>query len=345
MQAAPDASATSATIRLQFAEFRIDVETNSLRLASKLQSYFADYLASDADLADRQLHAIVGTPLYDASRMAVWSRPTSSGRAPKESYYDEGATRFILKNRTGVLIVLSPDRALITGKLEEHANQVVNLIGTLFGLELLERGYAMVHASAVVELRSGKALVFLGNSGSGKSSVALQLIERGGYAYLSNDRVLMLPGDDGVLVVGLPKKPRVNPGTLLASAALSRLVPDGRRREYARLGREELWRLEEKTDVDVGAEFGARSVLSAPLGQIFSLAWRTGGEGLSQTNLAADEAVAALRTVAKDFGPYETRGVGVDYSAQFGRIAELAPCVGVSGRADPRRLAASVVGR
>ncbi|MGT4071513.1 UNVERIFIED_CONTAM: hypothetical protein I5919_22315, partial [Aeromonas hydrophila] len=91
------------------------------------------------------------------------------------------------------------------------------------------------HASAVVDAEDGRALVFLGNSGSGKSSLALQLIERGGYEFLSNDRVLMRADRHGVLVAGLPKKPRVNPGTLLASASLSRLLPRPRRRAYEQL--------------------------------------------------------------------------------------------------------------
>src|SRR6476469_10812670 len=170
---ASHSSATSATVRLQFADYRIDVETNSLRLASRLHSYFSDYLAAGGEPPHARLHAVGGTPEYDAGRMAIWMRASSSGRAPKESFYDDNDTRLILKNRTGLLITLSrvatsPSGILVTGALEDNANQVVNLVGTLFGLELIKRGYAMVHASAVVDARSGAALVFLGNSGSGK---------------------------------------------------------------------------------------------------------------------------------------------------------------------------------
>ena len=82
----------------------------------------------------------------------------------------------------------------------------------------------MLHASGVVRTGSDEASIFLGNSGSGKSSLALQLIERGGFDYLSNDRVLLKVDRDRVHIVGLPKKPRVNPGTLLASPSLASLL-------------------------------------------------------------------------------------------------------------------------
>src|ERR1700674_4096105 len=96
----------SATLRLQFADYRIDVETNSLRLAARLQSYFSGYLAMQATPADSLLQAIVGVPDHDASKMRVWSRASTPNRVPKESYHDVAGVRHILKNRTGVLISL-----------------------------------------------------------------------------------------------------------------------------------------------------------------------------------------------------------------------------------------------
>ncbi len=334
----PERWPVSAMLQLEFADFRIDVETNSLRLASKLHSYFSDYVATERKPAAARLQAINGPTRYDDAKMAIWSRPSTPNRVPKESFYDSGGTRRILKNRTGVLISLSEAGASITGPLEENANQVVNLIGTLFGLSLLDKGYVMVHASAIVDA-NGEAIVFLGNSGSGKSSLALQLIEHGGYEFLSNDRVLMRVQKDHIVVAGLPKKPRVNPGTLLASASLSRLVPQPRRQAYEALPREELWQLEEKTDVDVQQHLGARSHLQAPLGRVYSLEWRPGGSGLEQRSLDAEAALTALQVTAKDFGPYDLRGSERDARREYGRIARRAPFIGVTGRADPQGFA------
>jgi HprK-related kinase B len=331
----------SATLHLQFADYRIDVETNSLRLAGKLQSYFSGYLAARPSPVDATLQARAGATAYNASRMKVWSRPSTPNRVPKESYYDEKGVRHILKNRTGVLISLSEGGAAISGPIEENANQVINLIGTMFGLSLLAKGYAMVHASAIVDRANDETLVFLGNSGSGKSSLALQLIERGGYDFLSNDRVLMRAKKGVVQVAGLPKKPRVNPGTLLASASLSKLVPRPRRRVYEQLPREELWQLEEKTDVDVERELGAHSRLTARLGRVYSLEWRPSGEGLSERELDSDGAVAAMQVTAKDFGPYDLSGNERDALPELRRIARMVPFVALGGRADPKGFAAN----
>ena len=44
----PERWPVSAMLHLEFAGFRIDVETNSLRLANKLHSYFSDYVADRA---------------------------------------------------------------------------------------------------------------------------------------------------------------------------------------------------------------------------------------------------------------------------------------------------------
>jgi hypothetical protein len=99
------------------------------------------------------LHANRALPEYDESRMKIWERPSQPDRAPKESFYDHRNVRYVLKNRTGMLITLPHDHAAgtaaITGDVDRHLNQVVNLVGTLFGLSLVANGYFMLHASAV----------------------------------------------------------------------------------------------------------------------------------------------------------------------------------------------------
>ena len=329
----------SAELHLKFLGFRLDVRTNSLRVASRLASYFGGYLVAPGTAApDRLLLAVQTRPDYDAASMQVWQRATS-GRPPKESYYDRGGKRYILKNRTGVLIELAPEYAAIVGDVERYVNQVVNLAGTLFGLSLVERGYAMVHASAVVRADSDEATIFLGNSGSGKSSLALQLIERGGFDYVSNDRVLLKTRRSGVEVVGLPKKPRVNPGTLLASDALMRLLPASKRPMYEGMAPSELWGVEDKHDVDVGEVLGARERLSGQLAQAYSLEWKPGGDGLQTAPLSADDALQALRNTAKDFGPFDPQRGERDAEREYGRIARAVAFTRVTGASDPRRLA------
>ena len=338
---APTAPGTYATLRMQFVDFGIEVGTNSLRLAGKLQSYFRDYLSASTERPDARLEALVAQPEYDASRMKVWQSSSRPNRQPKESFYDDGGVRRIFKNRTGVLISMSESETSIVGDLEEHSNQAINLICTLFGLSLARRGYPMLHASAIARVDDGAGFMFLGNSGSGKSSVALQFIEHGGYEFVSNDRVLLSVDGDHVEIVGLPKKPRVNPGTLLASNTLSRLVPPRRVRAYREMPSDVLWQLEEKTDVDVTRSFGARSQLRTWLARAYSLEWRRDEEGLNETMMEPDAVMRAMRATRKDFGPYDLRGDAHDAEDVLERIAVLVPFVRVTGRADPARLAAA----
>jgi|CXWL01.1.fsa_nt_gi HprK-related kinase B len=332
-----------ATVRLRFLHYRIDVETNSLRAATRLKSYFGLHLAGDGNAPDIVLRALREKPAYDPARMKVWQRPAQPDRVPKESYYDAKGTRFILKNRTGMLIKLGDDGAAIVGDIEKNLNQVVNLVGTLFGRSLVERGYSMLHASAVVRTGTDEATIFLGNSGSGKSSLALQLIERGGYDFLSNDRVLLRVEKGRVHAVGMPKKPRVNPGTLLASKSLSRLLSAKKRPLYEGLPPEELWQIEDKTDVDVGRSLGARERLDGDLVRAYSLAWRPSGTGLEVRPLDPASSLDAMHITAKDFGVFDTTRAPGDAEREYKRIAAAAEFVQVSGKADPRGFAKRLI--
>ncbi len=150
----PPSSAT-ATLLLQFVDFRIEVRTNNLQAAARLQRYFGAYPGTPGLPVDARIDVIDGEPEYDEGRLREWGR-SDRNRAPKETYYDAGGCRYILKNRTGMLIKLRGRNALIIGDVERNLNQVVNLIGTLFGLSLVEKGYAMLHASAVVRTGDGR---------------------------------------------------------------------------------------------------------------------------------------------------------------------------------------------
>ena len=55
-------------------------------------------------------------------------------------------------------------------------------------------------------------------AGAGKSTLALHLLSSG-LSFVSNDRLLIKAGASGPELAGIPKMPRVNPGTLLNLAA------------------------------------------------------------------------------------------------------------------------------
>jgi HprK-related kinase B len=199
----------------------------------------------------------------------------------------------------------------------------------------------MLHSSAVT--RGGTALAVIGQSGSGKSSVAVRLLEHG-CDFMTNDRLIVEPTEGGVLGHGLPKLPRVNPGTLLAGTQTRALVDQADRARYARLSEEELWRLEEKYDLDIKRTLGRKWVLSAPLEAALVLEWQRGERPVHIERLNTGLAIESLRGAAKSFGPFDL-SLSERTDAAFHTMAVQVPVYRVTGAADPsglaRRLASS----
>ncbi|MGA5562901.1 hypothetical protein ACPCUV_17220 [Streptomyces platensis] len=82
-------------------------------------------------------------------------------------------------------------------------------------------GALTVHASAATG-RDGRAVVFLGDSGTGKSTLALGLARAGGH-FISGDRTLLVPGPGGWWAVGAGLLPRFRWGTLEGQGLATRV--------------------------------------------------------------------------------------------------------------------------
>jgi HprK-related kinase B len=275
------------------------------------------------------LQALPALPLLPAGSFTAWDA------RGKESFMEVEGGRIIRKDRSGILIGCLDGHWTIAGNLHAQFNQIVNLISALYGLSVIDRGGAMLHASALVH--DDRAVAVLGQSGSGKSSVAVRLLERG-FDFLSNDRLIVLPGKDGMHAHGLPRLPRVNPGTLLAGKRTQTLVDRERRRRYERLPERELWQLEDKYDLDVAAVLGRAWRIRAPLGCLLVLAWRHDGRSLSIERLDSGQALDALRSVGKSFGPLDIRLAQRSDRALLETVRET-PVYRVTGKLDPVRLA------
>jgi HprK-related kinase B len=139
---------------------------------------------------------------------------------------------------------------------------------------------------------------------------------------------------------GLPKLPRVNPGTLLASSKTRSVVDAASRRTYQRMKAGELWHVESKHDLDVRKTLRRNWLLAAPLASVFVLDWRDEGS-LSAQLLAPDAAVDALRGTAKSFGPFDRKLAARSDSALLDMVRKV-PVYRVSGRADPSMLAREI---
>jgi HprK-related kinase B len=171
----------------------------------------------------------------------------------------------------------------------------------------------------------------------------LHLVERG-FRFVSNDRLLVRPGTEGVEALGYPKQPRVNPGTLLHHPRLSFLLKPDDRAALAAMPPADLWTLERKCDVDLEAIYGQGTLtLGATLIGLVILTWRPTGSGLAVRRLDRSDALACLPLIRKDLGVFDLDGRRREdavrevlaYSALFKRLT----VVEVAGRVDFAALA------
>lgn len=98
-------------------------------------------------------------------------------------------------------------------KIGKHKNQFYSENNSLLYLKsfiihkiTLERykiGWIRLHGSAILDLSDQKASVFLGNSGTGKSSTAFNLISKGSYSFISDDVVFVKKTGSFIKICGI----------------------------------------------------------------------------------------------------------------------------------------------
>jgi HprK-related kinase B len=341
----------------------VALHTNAPRVAERLREYFAPYAAPKIP-AGRQaagnhvipadapvVHLVQGEPVVDAARLRDVPRRLRE-QGVKEAFYDADGFRVVVKRRTGVTIYVAEPDHYVVGDLVRNFNQAVNLVMTVYAKAMLRRGFIMLHASAVVGTLDGVA--FASASGFGKSTVALALVERHQHL-VTNDRLFVraspsarggAAGGD-VEMVGVPKKPRVNPGTLLRIPSLSPLVTEEERVRYRAMTPEELWALESKHDVDVDELYGPGTTrLSGLLRAIFLLRWSPLDRGWNVRTLPPGDRAAALEPLLKTAGAYDLRPPSAaEQHVLLRRVADVVAVYDVRGRADVDRLADLVLER
>jgi HprK-related kinase B len=330
---------TPLDLWLRFADVAVHVATNTGAVRDALGRYYAPYLSGPSRAPAVRVRLVQGAVPPPASVRDV----VRGGRRVKEAVVDVGGGRLILKRQTGVVMGLWPGRAEAAGDLAEHLNQAINLVNACYAKIVMERGHRLLHASAV--LRGDRAIVLAGVPGAGKSTAALHLVEAG-FAFLSNDRVLARATEADVAVLGYPKQPRVNPGTLLTHPRLAGLLePDDRQALHA-MGRQALWALERKRDVDLDAIYGPGTVrLSGRMTALVLLAWRLDGQGLEVRRLDPGEARARHPIYAKDLGAFDLDRPAAAPDAGPGRYDALlarVPVLEVTGAPDFRALVSLV---
>ena len=294
---------------VEVGDVRVLVRADRHELVEALRAYFGPWLhmhgkppsGSDAK-ATIEVIAIEAAPSDFDVAFKDWPRdPGKVGR--KEAIADIDGGRIVRKVRTGMHFLIGPAVRIAIGPCAANVNQVINFVNAQVLNHYFERGFALCHSSGVVIGERGVAIS--GFSGGGKSTLALWLMSDGA-DFVSNDRILVDSQQPRARMIGVPKLPRINPGTLLANPALAGILPSDRVQELQRLEPSELWDIEEKYDVDIDRCYGPGHIRSAaPLDAFLVLSWqRQSDEPMRIDEVDLSERRDLIAAVRKPPGPF-----------------------------------------
>jgi HprK-related kinase B len=321
-----------------FDGFRVWVDSNEPALIAELDRYFAPFrrlpgdtfaaAQAEVDGPITRITALeLATPDFFAGREPVIGEYKPSVRGPKEAYLDLGEGRVVHKLRTGMWFLFDRDHHLALGPCTDNPNQVINFINNRMIQWSLHRGALLGHASAVARIEPGsdrpRAIAIAGFSGMGKSTLALHLMTDRRLDFLSNDRV-MVEADDRPSLYGVPKHPRINPGTILHNPALARCLDADERARFSALAPDELWQLEHKYDGLIHECFPEqRFLLEAEFAGLVLLNWsRAGGETIAR-RIDVSERRELLPALIKEPGVFYRPGPGEVASRDADRYIEF----------------------
>ena len=266
--------------------------------------------ASNYKTRRKQFLDAIDSPVLDTGlAFTDWSRePGKTGR--KDAYHDLPDGRLVHKVRTGMLFLQSETLRIAAGPCRRHDNQVINFINSQYMNWLQQHDWLICHAAALCAGERGLAIA--GFSGGGKSTLMLHILERDRTAFLSNDRVFIRRGGEGLQMRGIAKLPRINPGTLLNNSKLHVLASQQQLDGWSAMATDELWHLEEKYDVPIRRVYGEERIrLAGSLTSLVILNWRRDSDAapsleridlsertdlLAAGKLAPAEAAAELRS-------------------------------------------------
>jgi len=265
-----DDLAKTRGLMLRFGDCTAEVRSNAPVLMEKLRRYYADFLVNEA-VPEMVVTAMETAPIAHEADWVV-KQPDPGKTKIKEEYLDVNGGRMVRKRLTGMLFYFDRGRHVALGPCTSNDNQIVNFINSRFIQWMLDRGCLLCHAAGVS--KQGKGLALAGFSGMGKSTLALHMMSRG-LDFVSNDRLLIRPGESGMDMYGVAKLPRVNPGTILGNTSLIGILNDRRKEQYARMTPEKLWSLESKHDVYLDECFGkGKFLIASKMSGLVILNWQ-----------------------------------------------------------------------
>ncbi len=300
------------SLDLDLGGYTMRIRSNHLPMLDCLAKYFS-HVAPATSKPDVEIHVIDREVMDSGLTFTDWARePGKTGR--KDAYFDIPDARLVLKVRTGMLFLQSESLIIAAGPCLQNDNQVINFINSQYMNWLQRNGWLICHASGL-EIR-GHGVGLAGFSGGGKSTLMLNLLEENSVNYLTNDRLFIRFTNNHVLARGIPKLPRINPGTIVHNARLHQLLSRQRREELLQLPAEELWHLEEKYDVHVEQVYGPNRVSTeADLQAFVIINWQR--DATEETRVSAVDIAQRrelLAALMKSPGPFYQHADGTFHS-------------------------------
>jgi HprK-related kinase B len=266
------AAPPSERLLLDLPACKVRIRGNDPGVMSALRAYYREHArASASGDADLEILALTGPTPALPFPLQVRDR---TDRPQHEGSCDLADGRVVHKLRTGVVMIMSAEAEVVCGPLADHVDQVINFIHHRVMTRWIAAGGRLAHAAGIA--LGDRGLVLCGLAGAGKSTLALEVMTRDPeVAFVTNDRAVLVAGDGGPRLRGIPKHPRVNPGTVLHNAALTPLLRADERARYLALDSAALRTCEDKRDAVIDRLFGPGRVrLEAAVAAVAVLCWR-----------------------------------------------------------------------
>ncbi len=321
---------------IRVADCRIRIHTSDRALFEMTRHYFRSFRTTDATEPMDITVSVHEMPTPELDLDFVVHPPGPGKTRIKDEYVNFVDGRLLRKRQTGVHMLFGPAGNAVVGACRQNINQVVNFINNRFIQWQVDRGYLLTHAAGVAQ--GDRGLLLAGVSGRGKSTLAMHLLSEG-MDFVSNDRLLVKRSPDGLEALGVPKFPRVNPGTIVHNTHLHPLLPSEQRAQLAGMSRTQLWELEQKHDVDVVELFGPdRFRIRTDLQGLFILSWQRGDEPFRAVPADLSARRDLLQALMKPVGAHYYAGLdAVEPDAsptRYLRELDACPCHELTGGID-----------
>lgn len=298
-----DIQLCTESLSLALGECGIRLCSNSKELLARLGSYFS-HVRSNTASADIEVVAIE----HEAPDLPLTFRdwPREQGKTGrKDAYVDIPGGRLVRKIRTGMVFLQSKNWKIAYGPCLDFDNQVINFINSQYMNWLQQRGWLICHAAGISSADWGLAIA--GFSGGGKSTLMLKLLDHEQVNYLTNDRLFIRKNDIGnAEAAGIPKLPRINPGTIINNPKLAEMISEERRQSLMRIPADELWNLDEKYDVYIDQVYGKNRIIQRThLNALMVLNWdRISDRSVQIRTVDIRERIDLLNSIMKSPGPF-----------------------------------------